>query len=447
MLGWRFPMRILRSWHALGCAAALLLVAAGPRPVSGQLLGPEFRVNSYTTSHQQFPAVEADAAGNFVVVWASQGQEDPDFAGVFGQRYDAAGAPVGGEFQVNTFTTQIQSEPAVAMDDSGNFIVVWESNGQDGSLFGIFGQRFNPSGVPQGAEFPVNTFTTGMQNTPAVAVDGSGDFVVVWQSYGQDGNMSHYSVFGRRFNSSGTPASGEFQVNTFTTGPQRDPSVAMNAAGDFVIAWQSYLQDGAFYSIVGRRYSAAGTPQGGEFLVNSVTTNNQVVPAVAADGVGNFVVVWEDKAADGSGYGVFGQRYDLGGATLGGQFLVNSRTTFDQRNPAIAANDAGEFVVTWHSYEQDGSLDGVFGQRYSPAGGKAAGEFQLNTYTTERQMLSTVAADEEGRFVVAWRSWLQDGSTYGVYGRRVAALVFADGFESSDVCGWTSAVGSGDVCP
>ncbi len=172
-----------------------------------------------------------------------------------------------------------------------------------------------------------------------------------------------------------------------------------------------------------------------------------MVPAVAADGVGNFVVVWEDKAADGSGYGVFGQRYDVAGATLGGQFRVNSRTTFDQRNPAIAANDAGEFVVTWHSYEQDGSLDGVFGQRYSPAGGKAAGEFQLNTYTTERQMLSTVAADEEGRFVVAWRSWLQDGSTYGVYGRRVAALVFADGFESADVCGWTSAVGSGDVCP
>ncbi len=133
-------MRILRSWHPLGCAAALLLVAIGSRPVSSQVLGPEFRVNSYTTSHQQFPAVAADAAGNFVVVWASQGQEDPDFAGVFGQRYDAAGAPLGGEFQVNSYTTQIQSKPALAMDDSGSFIVVWESNGQDGSIFGIFGQ-------------------------------------------------------------------------------------------------------------------------------------------------------------------------------------------------------------------------------------------------------------------------------------------------------------------
>lgn len=428
----------------LGSALAGL-VCAPAVPVSGQLLGPEFQVNSYTTSHQQFPAVAADAAGNFVVVWASQGQEDPDFAGVFGQRYDTAGAPVGGEFQVNSFTTQIQSKPALAMDDSGNFIVVWESNGQDGSVFGIFGQRFDASGVPQGAEFQVNTYTTGMQNTPAVAVDGSGDFVVVWQSYGQDGNLSHYSVFGRRFNSSGTPASGEFQVNTFTTGPQRDPSVAVAAAGDFVVAWQSYLQDGAFYSIVGRRFSAAGTPQGGEIQVNTVTTNNQVVPAVAADSLGNFVVVWEDKAADGSDYGIFGQRFDASGATLGGQFRANTHTLSQQRNPAVAANDAGEFLVTWHSYEQDGSLDGVFGQRYSPAGSAQAAEFQINTYTTDRQMLSTVAADEAGRFVVAWRSWLQDGGTYGVFGRRVASLAFADGFETADACAWSAAVGG--ACP
>ncbi len=439
-------MRKPRGSGAVGGALALFAFTFSVSgTAAGQQFEPEFRANSYTTSHQQFPAVAADAAGNFVVVWASQGQEDPDFAGVFGQRFDASGAPVGSEFQVNSFTTQIQTKPALAMDDSGNFVVVWESNGQDGAAFGIFGQRFDAGGVPQGAEFPVNTYTTGMQNTPAVAVDGSGDFVVVWQSYGQDGNLSHYSVFGRRFNSSGTPASGEFQVNTFTTGPQRDPAVAVNAAGDFVVAWQSYLQDGAFYGIVGRRFSAGGTPQGGEFPVNSVTVNNQVVPAVAADSLGNFVVVWEDKAADGSGYGVFGQRYDLGGATLGGQFLVNSRTTFDQRNPAIAANDAGEFVVTWHSYDQDGSLDGVFAQRHNAEGIRVAAELQVNAHTTGRQQLSTVAVDEEGRFIVAWRSDVQDGSSYGVYGRRSASLLFADGFGSSDACAWTASVGGG--CP
>jgi hypothetical protein len=170
-----------------------------------------------------------------------------------------------------------------------------------------------------------------------------------------------------------------------------------------------------------------------------------VVPAVAADGAGNFVVVWEDKAADGSDYGIFGRRFDSAGVAQGGQFPVNSFTPSGQRNPAVAASDAGEFLVTWHSYGQDGSLDGVFGQRYDPAGSKAAGEFQINSYTPERQMLSAVAADEGGRFIVAWRSWLQDGGTYGVYGRRVASLAFADGFEEADACAWSLAVGGG--CP
>ena len=250
---------------------------------------------------------------------------------------------------------------------------------------------------------------------------------------------------GGRFSAAGVPQGGDFQVNNYTTGPQRDPAVAMNAAGDFVVAWQSYPQDGSLYGIFGRRFNAAGTAQGAEFPVNTITGNNQVVPAVAADGVGNFVVVWEDKAEDGSDYGIFGQRFDSAGATLGGQFRVNTRTTFAQRNPAIAESAAGEFLVTWHSYDQDGSLDGVFAQRYSPAGSAAASEFQVNSYTTDRQQLSTVAADGGGRFIVAWRSDFQDGSSYGVYGRRVASLVFADGFESADACAWSAAVGGG--CP
>jgi len=53
------------------------------------------------------------------------------------------GNPLGPEFRVNTYTTSYQSWPAVASDSSGNFVVVWESNFQDGSNSGVFGQRYN----------------------------------------------------------------------------------------------------------------------------------------------------------------------------------------------------------------------------------------------------------------------------------------------------------------
>ena len=66
----------------------------------------------------------------------------------------------GSEFLVNTFTTSYQSNSAVAIDADGDFVVTWHSDGQDGSGYGIYAQRYNASGVAQGSEFLVNTFTT-----------------------------------------------------------------------------------------------------------------------------------------------------------------------------------------------------------------------------------------------------------------------------------------------
>jgi len=126
--------------------ALLLLVVAAfiPRAAAaqGDPLGPQFRVNAYTTDSQSVPAVASDAAGNFVVVWQSLYQDGSSY-GVFGQRYDNTGAPLGPEFRVNTFTTNFQGAPAVASDAAGNFVVVWNSLNQDGSSYGVFGQRYS----------------------------------------------------------------------------------------------------------------------------------------------------------------------------------------------------------------------------------------------------------------------------------------------------------------
>lgn len=37
-----------------------------------------------------------------------------------------------------------QEFPAIAANPAGNFVIVWESIGQDGQDTGIFGQRFAP---------------------------------------------------------------------------------------------------------------------------------------------------------------------------------------------------------------------------------------------------------------------------------------------------------------
>ena len=215
----------------------------------------------------------ADGAGNFVVVWS--GANGQDGSGVLGQRFDAAGLPAGGEFLVNSYTTGGQDSPAVAVAGAGGFVVVWHGSGPGGAGVDVFGQRFDPAGLPVGGEFLVNAYTTDAQGDPAVAVDGAGNFVVVWDSRGQDGSLG--GVFAQRFDSAGAAVGSEFQVNSYTTGYQYWPAVAAAAPGDFVVVWRSSGQDGSSLGVFGQRFDAAGGRMGSEFRVNAYTTNLQTV--------------------------------------------------------------------------------------------------------------------------------------------------------------------------
>jgi hypothetical protein len=410
-------------------AVLLLLMSALPFAARAQVpAGSEFQLNSYTTGDQGGGgqrvqgAVAVDGNGGFVVVWTSLGQ-DGSSSGVFGQRFNAAGVTLGPEFQVNSHTTSFQDSAVVASDAIGNFVVVWRSFGQDNdSSFGIFGKRFNASGLAQGAEFQVNSFTPDGQYRPSLASDASGNFVVVWVSRPQDG--SEYGVFGQRFSASGERLGGEFQINSYTTGRQATPSVASDASGNFVVVWRSDYQDGSGYGVFGQRFSAAGLPQGSEFQVNTYTPGPQRIPAVASDSTGNFVVVWARGV--GSVYHIFGQRFSAAGAPQGGEFQVSTDTTVFPFFPSVASDAHGNFTVVWRS---SGFLDDVFGRQYDAAGTPRGSEFRINSYTTNAQQWVSVASDPDGDFVVVWESPGQDGSGYGVFGQRYGDLIFRDGFE------------------
>src|SRR5262245_19595431 len=111
-----------RYLFLLACLATVGLAS----PALAQPVGPEFQVNTFTTDLQRNSSVSSDSAGNFVVVWDSFAtQQDGDLPGIFGQLYDSRGNRVGLEFQVNTYTTGVQRTPPVAADASGNFIVAW----------------------------------------------------------------------------------------------------------------------------------------------------------------------------------------------------------------------------------------------------------------------------------------------------------------------------------
>lgn len=212
------------------------------------------------------------------------------------------------ESSVNTYTIGNQHSSSVAMDSDGDSIVVWCSEGQDGDSGGIFGQKFLADGNASGPEFSVNTYVSGSQTQPSVASDSSGNFVVVWSSYGQDG--SDWGVCGQRFSWDGMKLGLEFRVNTYTSGSQYQPSVAMSSTGEFVVVWTSVSQDSSGSAVVGQRYYSDGTALGSEFRINSYETDDQSLPCVSLNGIGDFAVVWQSYGQDSDGWGIYGQLYN-----------------------------------------------------------------------------------------------------------------------------------------
>ncbi len=386
--------------------------------------GTEIPVNTFTSNAQDLPAVAIDGDGDFVVVWASSGQDTSNF-GVYGQLYNRAGVAQGSEFRVNSTIANSQTDPFVAMDADGDFVVTWTSTGQDGGNDGVYGQRYNAAGVAQGSEFRVNSTTAGNQRLSSVAMDAAGNFVVAWASDLQDG--SSFGIYFQRFNAAGVAQGNELRANTTTADNQTNPAVAMDADGDFAIAWQSNLQDGSGIGVYFQRFSKTGATVGGEIRANSFTTGAQALPTIAMDANGDFIVAWASSGQDGSSDGVYAQLYNNLGATVGNEFRANTFTTQAQSAPSASMDADGDFIITWESNNQDGSARGIYGQRYLKTGAASGGEFVINSFTAGNQGLPSVAMDAAGDFTVAWRSIDQDGSSYGIYAQRYQESVDAAG--------------------
>jgi hypothetical protein len=271
----------------------------------GSPIGNQFQVD--WTDHEILSAnVAADSAGNFVVVWTdcTYGCEG------LGQRYDSAGVPVGGQFQLGT-----PSAGAIAMQPNGDFVLVWGALLGDNAR-GIFGKRFSSTGAAVGSAFQVNTFTTGPQVNGRVVADGDGDFLVLWSGLPEEPvEPLVMEVFGQLYSSNGAPVGSNFQVSTNGAGWFAEPAAAVNSNGDFMVTW------GSVGRLMGRRLDNAGVPLSGEFQVNTYTGAVAVgsFNDVVADSDDGFFVAWK-RGGDASA--IVLQRYDGAGNRQGTEFPV-----------------------------------------------------------------------------------------------------------------------------
>lgn len=314
---------------------------------SGAAVGTEFRVNNGLNSGQfTAPHAVSQPNGNFVVSWFIRGFLD-DFD-VEAVRLSPLGATLGSQFIVNPNDTGANSSPALAANAAGDFAVVWESKNVDGSGLGILARSYTSAGAAWGGALQVNQTTAGDQSTPALTSMADGGFVASWQTpFG-----AQSIVAARRLSSVGTPLGTEFVVRSGGASESFvDSDLSGQPDGNFVAAYY----DPSNVGVLGKRFSASGSV-GSEFQANTDVNNKHGYPRLNSSPNGDFVVAWQSYNQDGypNAYGVFGRRFASSGVPLGAEFQVNVFTGYDQKNPALKTITDREFIVTWESFWQGG---------------------------------------------------------------------------------------------
>jgi hypothetical protein len=326
---------------------------------------------------------------------------------VFGQRYNASATAQGGEFRVNTTTAGTQQDVQAAMDTSGNIIVTWTTSVPSPYQKDVYAQRYDASGVAQGAEFRVNT-TSGVNKAEygsTVAVDSSGNFTIAWT--GWDGGIK-----AQQYNASGVAQGGEITVEVAGADAEY-PRIAMTPSGSFVVTWYGQPLGGGDndYGVFARQFDASGNPLGARLLVNTTIPCVQYQAGVAMDSSGNFTIVWQDECR-----GVYARRYNAAGVAQGGEFTVPVTTPYSEHDfaqPSVAASAAGDLWFTWTSWDQDDEDEsgGVYARKYNAAGVAQTGDILINQTTALEQTNHagersnhTVVMDDSGYGIFVWLS-------------------------------------------
>lgn len=375
----------------------------------------QMTANAVTTGIQQTSdrAVATAMDGSYVVTWASNTGSGWD---VYAQRFDDKGVSRGTEFLVNQTATGDQVDPVISMDIAGSFAIAWSGAGADSSGSGIYAREFDSQGNALTDEFLVNDTTAGEQFAPAVAADSTGNVVVTWTSAGQDGSGT--AIYGKQLTISGSLAAMtdsiaslltssdppvEFRVNTATSGDQSDSAVIVNRlTGEFIVTWTSAGQDGGGLGIYGQRYAADGSKQGNEFRVNTKTTGDQYDSAIAINRfTGAFIVTWTSAGQDGSGTGIYAQRYNPAGNAHGAEFRVNTTTAGDQNDSSVAIDGSGNTFITWAGLTTTNGWQ-VYRQQLSQSGALYESEAVVNTTAAGDQNRASVAIGFMGHVVVVW---------------------------------------------
>jgi len=360
----------------------------------GTAIGGHIKINDDEgDTEQKSPNVAADNNGDFILTW-QDGRNNGYGSQIYMQKYAENGTLIGGNFHTTNeepvMVSTMESDPSIVIDSEGTFTIVWY-DARDGK--DIYAQRYESNGVPVETNFRVNDELDDKgQYNPAAAVNAFDKLLVTWREYTNGVN----EIYAQLYSSNGAAIGSNFKVNDDSAAVYFTGSAVSELGGDnFIVVWQDTRNDGQ--DIYARRIDGSGTVLDSSFKVND-DLGSASYPAVAVNDSGTFLIAWSNYSPEGTS-AIYGQLYTPQGTPLGDNFELNNKTSGGYlRNTAIAALDKGQFVVVW----RDNSYKDIYAQRIAGNGTLIDSTFQVGPDMVHQWQPPAVAADDAGNFIISW---------------------------------------------
>ncbi len=380
---------------------------------NGQLIGPNYLVNDARQGDQSCPDITVNSNGYFLIAW----DDERNGVGkdIYAQVFNPNGMPRGVNLKLNDdgFYNFDQIYPTIDVDNDGGFIITWTGYSK-WEKWNVYAQRYTKDGTAISNNFQVSDRKSFSNRKSAIAIDDSGNFLITWKENNYD-----KAIYFKQYQNNGNVinkkkiSNDEQLINDFV-------DVGCDSIGNFFVTFQRVSKYSSKYSdIILQRYKNDGKFTGSITVVNDDNNNEpQNKPSIAVNKKGTFVIAWEDSRNNTSQADIYAQMFSNAdyGTAIGHNIKVNDdEGLFSHLQPDVDIDNNGNFGITWID-NRNQQFD-VFMQYYLADGTLQGNNIKVNDSSINTDPhLPTIAFDNNGKYVIVWASWLND--SWAILGQR-----------------------------
>ena len=369
---------------------------------------------------QLYPKIVSDGFGGAIITWDDYRNSNTD-ANIYAQRINSSGIVQWTTDGVTICDTiRNQSLPAIASDGSGGAIIVWDDKRDVSLVSDIFAQRIDASGVVQWTANGIPICNTPeYQFRPIIISDGSGGAIIAWNDFRGGG-----AIYAQKINSSGVaqwPTNGVMVCNP--SGAEQFLSLVSDGAGGAVITWEDTRINNNDPDIYVQKINASGQVLWTDNGVLISNAPSSVLPVSTSDGAGGAIIAWADNR-DGVSNHIYAQKIDANGNVQWPTNGVSIRSIQFGGGvaPTIASDDAGGAIIAWEDL-REGSLGfDIYAQKINASGIVQWTENGVAIcQAPEYQVVPKIISDGSGGAIITWGD-KRDGGVFGdIYAQKINA--------------------------